>query len=364
MYVGRCCLECFDHDYLKKLIKSTGTIGECEFCGTQNMLSIDTSALTEHFRKLMDMYEVTEYGEHYFGPDSNAEDYGDLLHKIIQQDWQIFRDDLDEDIQSELLWCILDFSCDPGDPDIIDPSSFYTRYEDALTYVDVEDVWEEFCEEIKYKNRYIRDPDWINSLNGELQKYQIELDVAHILFRARLGADKVDNKNIAYKITEMGMPPIEKTKNNRANPIGIRYLYTATSVETAIAEVRPWKSALISIAHLEVVSKLSLVNLTSIPYMENPFEYQDIKQEVEIRSLLRKLSSQMAEPIDPGSEDIEYIPTQYLSELIKQFGFDGIMFRSSLGKEVNVVLFNESKVKFLGVSLYRVSNIHHQYEFA
>lgn len=37
----------------------------------------------------------------------------------------------------------------------------------------------------------------------------------------------------------------------------------------------------------------------------------------------------------------KYLPTQYLAEEIKNMGFDGLRFRSSLNKNgINVVLFN------------------------
>jgi hypothetical protein len=49
---------------------------------------------------------------------------------------------------------------------------------------------------------------------------------------------------------EMGAPPFSKATDGRVNPRGISYLYMATNPQTAIAEIRPWLDAKISIGRL------------------------------------------------------------------------------------------------------------------
>lgn len=46
----------------------------------------------------------------------------------------------------------------------------------------------------------------------------------------------------------------------RVNPRGIPCLYAASNLETAVAEVRPWLGALVSVAQLSPVRLLRLVN--------------------------------------------------------------------------------------------------------
>lgn len=61
----------------------------------------------------------------------------------------------------------------------------------------------------------------------------------------------------------------------------------------------------------------------------------------------------------PNSGDtFRYMPTQYLGEIIKQMGFDGLRFNSSLKKGgVNIVLFDDKKCKAIRSDIIKVGNI-------
>ena len=54
------------------------------------------------------------------------------------------------------------------------------------------------------------------------------------------------------------------------------------------------------------------------------------------------LSDKLSQPVLPHKKELEYLPTQYLCELIKDRGFNGIAFKSSLEKGYNYVIFDES----------------------
>ena len=49
-------------------------------------------------------------------------------------------------------------------------------------------------------------------------------------------------------------------RNGRANPVGIPYWYGATDPETAVAEVRPWKGAILTVAMLQATRDLHFVD--------------------------------------------------------------------------------------------------------
>jgi RES domain-containing protein len=65
----------------------------------------------------------------------------------------------------------------------------------------------------------------------------------------------------------MGAPPPNLARPGRMNPLGIPYLYVALDQATAIAEVRPWLGALLSVARLSPQRTLRVVNLN----------YRDVK---------------------------------------------------------------------------------------
>ena len=44
----------------------------------------------------------------------------------------------------------------------------------------------------------------------------------------------------------------------------------------------------------------------------------------------------LTRPVAPATIDVEYVPTQMLAEAFRIRGFDGILYKSHLGKGVNV----------------------------
>ncbi|WP_439287803.1 RES family NAD+ phosphorylase [Lonepinella sp. BR2904] len=61
--------------------------------------------------------------------------------------------------------------------------------------------------------------------------------------------------------------------------------------------------------------------------------------------------------------ELDYLPTQYVSEWIKSMGYDGIEFRSSLHKNgMNLTIFNPSKFLALDVAVYDIRDSQFQYK--
>ena len=71
------------------------------------------------------------------------------------------------------------------------------------------------------------------------------------------------------------------------------------------------------------------------------------------------LGRELSKPIDPNMTSIDYVPTQYLTELIRTQGYDGIIYPSALGKNgtKNIVLFSERNVECQDVTIYEVDDI-------
>ena len=59
-------------------------------------------------------------------------------------------------------------------------------------------------------------------------------------------------------------PKAELVTDGRVNPKGIAYLYLASSIDTAISEVRPWLDEGISVAHFRTTREFSVVNLSKM----------------------------------------------------------------------------------------------------
>jgi hypothetical protein len=140
------------------------------------------------------------------------------------------------------------------------------------------------------------------------------------------------------------------------NPLGIPYLYVALEQTTAIAEVRPWVGAQLSVASLVPQRTLRVVNLN----------YRDVKppemqvqtgEQTEYEAFLIFISQSLARPQNPNDE-LSYIPTQYFAEKFKRRGLDGVIYLSVLNKPgSNLVLFDINSSIVKSVTLHEVQAV-------
>jgi RES domain-containing protein len=157
----------------------------------------------------------------------------------------------------------------------------------------------------------------------------------------------------------MGKPPAKKSTNGRANPIGIPYLYVASTPETAIAEIRGHKNEIISVAKFEIEENLELADLRDPRTTVTPFGIDDEELELIYTNLpfLELLGEELSKPIIPSEANLEYLPSQYLSEIFKHIGFHGIIYKSSVSDGDNFVLFDDKKVKAVEVNQHQITDI-------
>lgn len=227
------------------------------------------------------------------------------------------------------------------------------------------DLWESFKDEVYYKNRFIVKHSILNYIRTIAEKSDRLLDEDTILYRARIFKDdslvealtKANNKNkidageksIFWGYDEEGSF-VPKDNNvvveGRTNPALIKYLYTAESPYTALAEVRPYINDKVSVAEIGVLEEMKIVDFSYKRYTESK-TLEDM--------LLLCIMTDFAQPININKH--EYIPTQYIAEYLKNLGYDGIRFNSSLHKcGFNITIFNYYKCKAISSKLYRITN--------
>mgnify|MGYP003977802717 FL=1 len=68
------------------------------------------------------------------------------------------------------------------------------------------------------------------------------------------------------------------------------------------------------------------------------------------------LGKELSKPIIPREANLEYLPTQYLCEMIKGLNFDGIIFRSSVSEGDNYVLFSDNKLNIIKTFQYEITD--------
>ena len=144
-----------------------------------------------------------------------------------------------------------------------------------------------------------------------------------------------------------GRPPADLATAGRINPEKISYLYLAEDPLTCVYEVKPIIGQHVSIATFKLTKDISVFDLASDSEekdnLHNPLLFRYIKQRFSIPN---------------AGDTLHYLPTQFLSEVIKEMGFDGIRFKSSLKQDgVNVVLFSDKDCKVINSQVVDVMGI-------
>lgn len=363
-----CCIQCFEDKDVIAFVKEHGTEGDCDFCGAEETTVLPARKLGEFFEPVLNLYEHAEEGVHY-GPFDSEDEFtyeGKTLAECLS-DWELFAGSLDTNIQNQLLDEIRFGGISPKDRSMEWPScDWWAGTDENYTTVNPEDYWGNFAEHIKHKRRFLpekggleflADPrDWVPSL---LDVTALEITRENKFYRARIGfVKKFGEPPKPFEGNDMHAPPPEKARRARANPAGIAYLYVAEQEDTAIAEVRAWTGAVISVCEVRPLRNLRIADLTRIHGVQNPFTCPDLEQAIERNRLLNILNDQLSQPVNPEADEIEYVPTQYLAEVILNAGFDGIRYRSAVRKDgTNLVFFEPEALEVVDPGLVEVTSI-------
>jgi hypothetical protein len=72
---------------------------------------------------------------------------------------------------------------------------------------------------------------------------------------------------------------------------------------------------------------------------------------------LVRLGDELTWPVVPQSAAIDYTPSQYLCEFIKKCGYQGVIYRSSVGDGINLALFDPKRARCGTVIQHKVTRV-------
>jgi hypothetical protein len=230
----------------------------------------------------------------------------------------------------------------------------------------------DFARSVRSGRRYIHTKearDFLRAVTESADRRVNEVARGVFLWRAQRGSTTIevpihgtdDTTEEDYPFDVGRMKPLAgRAKEGRANPKGIPYLYLATHRDTAVAEVRPWKGAVVSVGQFMVVRKLRLVNttLSSKQAFYLGGEPSPRKRE---EAVWGDIEAAFATPTTASDDTSDYVPTQILAEALRDSGFDGIGYRSAYGGGHNVALFDIGAAEQRNCFLVRVKDV--KFEF-
>lgn len=340
---GSVCAGCVEDDALETILREQADRDLiCDFCGNSPAAPLDL--LLEWFYKgLCNEYEDALEGVSWDGREGGYQwepkwDTWDLVSE--------FYDVLPNDELLEAVCAAL--------PDItwVESNFITPRYDKALN-----DSWARFCEAVKFKTRFVF---WQHNLDEDLgagevssteildrvgrliDKYDLVrvLPQGHRLWRAQTHRDTT----IDHTGARIGTAPREcALRPNRMSPAGIPMFYGADTKDTVIKEAAYGSTdKTVTWGQFELSSNVAVVDFTRlrpVPSMFDP-EWGSARRELKF---LHDFVEQLSKRVPPDREQIEYVPTQIVTEyMLHVYGdgksVDGLMYRSSLTGESCVVL--------------------------
>lgn len=342
-----CCVRCFIDADIQARIETLNIKGNCDFCGTQNVWVLDVTRASERgsyakgfaadFEDLLDQF-TTDINDELRDRARRLSDYlEDLTNSFRLPDAKIL----------SLLRALLPQKYDE-DPALFD-NLVIPRY---LTNSDLElkrgvfkgKTWQEFEADVKWNNRFYSKLPNVDVLISIFSRCVIDVASGERFYRARISSN-----GGSIPANEMGCAPRGLATSGRLNASGIGYLYLCSSSETTLAEIKAAAGDVCTIATFVVNpvknEKLRVVDLSQISQL-GVFGSEDEKDIFLMNhDILSDIDFAMRKSSGRNRSEIEYAPTEYLSDMIKSMGVDGIRYKSTLDQSVvDMVLFNDDKV--------------------
>ena len=342
------CVECVKDQHLKMLVQQEGVIGDCSLCGEkQPILDSDSDRFFQLTKALVRFfYSEWEYNTHWGGENLETLFYGDdnIFFDISRSQSDEAYDELTSSITAGQVYEDYDTGV-----------SLFAGYDEGVQNIlleavslDLDKQLLRIAEKLKTNNYFDFEKDIITTLKKYETVAQTPLLKDLDLYRARVGFKarkrKIDSGfEVEYHFSphigkDIAAPPPNLASNGRVNRPGVSYLYCATDKYTAIAEVRPHPQDKVSIAKFRINNDLNLYDLSQSKlyyFFESDKLLDDYKPFNTLGSFLNK-------PIPPSDQSHHYSITQLIADCIRQLSYAGIIFNSTVGDGVNVVLFNQN----------------------
>ena len=363
------CADCIGEDYLQQEITQDGESAVCHYCEDKGQcVSLEWLAdnvyfaITNHFKLTPTepsglQYMMLRDKEINYDWYRDGQPVNDLIQEIAHVDEPIATDVQEYLSNTHMSYDDLQLGEE-------DPFGDEAHYEETpAEHYGAMESWNSLCSEIKSRARFFSPvtEQILNELFGEVNSFKTydgtpvvrtistegELSV---LYRARVAQSESDiSKILENPVTELGPPPSKHAQAGRMNAVGISVFYGATDPETCIAEIRPPVGSNAIVGKFSVTRDIRLLDMDILTKVHKEGSYFNPESSAHWghAAFLRQLVHELTQPVMPGDEQFEYLPTQaiaeYLSERINP-RLDGIIFQSSQisNDGRNVVLFNHA----------------------
>lgn len=366
--MSRICKTCSEDRVLKNIIKKKGVKGTCSLCGKKSKRVIDTSE--DIFIKT-----IACLIRYYFSEWEYHSKLGGVgFDRLLSKDNSIFNypKKVDEEIIDDFLMSFVDDLYENKDISLITAygRDIYNHFPQNAVSVGSQDLLFLISKELEKQNYFLVEPKFEPHFKKIKEYVAQHISSGEVFFRARIGATKSASDYIfeksstkdyftPYQNEEIGAPPILIASAGRVNRPGVSYLYLASDINTAISEIRPHPGEKVSLGEFIAKNDLTIADVSTHHLIEKLMSDEGLESLALIIGIEKTLST--ATP--PGNSTF-YGITQFITEMIRKLGFDGICFRSSVGSGKNLVVFDPNNFEWRPSSgnVYSIEKVTYSYE--
>lgn len=350
------CYECCVAPLLKDLVVRHGQISDCSLCKASSVRCIGTGR--DDFLlaiKALIRYHFGEWQYHSKLGDGTLEslffvDPNPILKINPSQD-DIDREDV-----------ILSFLDDVNDRQMqVEVFTAYGRdiynyYPHTPVSAGQSGILQSASKALAEKNYFLVEDEYEAILRPVMPYISSTINAGARWHRARMGAKQraADFNEVGtapryfyepHKDKAIGSPPVGVATAGRVNRPGVSYLYLASDTATAAAEIRPHPGELVSVGSFEITKDLRIVDLRS----HDLTKLWRNDSELEMLELVIAMERVFATAAPPSKRSA-YTLTQFLGEIFRRLGFDGVIFRSTVGDGDNLVAFDPAHAEWISGS--------------
>jgi len=338
------CANCFEDYAIKYFIDLNAESMECNYCGEVSegdCIAADIDDVIEFIIAGVESeYEDPANSIGWCSGEGGwvgapVYDSDELIEELVEV--SSFSEGLIDDIVESLAerqWCQIDPYGDPlSDEFFLD--------------------WGHFSKQIKHQSRYVfyKMPKRKNGSN-HYSRADNPYDILDCIgsFAERLGLLSTIPANTALirvrqhdasesfsTYSELGPPPVENAiYSNRMSPSGIPMFYAAFDEKTSIAETSGGSKDSVTIATFKTIKPFQVLDLTSLHPIPSIFDEENryLRQStIFMNNFLADISKPV---IKDGSEHVEYVPTQVVTEYFRH------LFRPKNKKALKGIIYPSS----------------------
>lgn len=339
------CTSCIGDEIIRLRIEELGSAAVCSYCGEKDLV-VD-------FEDLAGWVDVTYracFKISNYGFDGSGESSDQIINNMLKTDDCSIGEDL-----SVYLNSLEHRAVSKGDDAMYEAGQSYVHQD--IDGIEHNELWRAFCRSIKHESRFfsLSAKDFLDSIFDGIEEqltYRNEKLIDSIrldnIFRARRAGSKSElDKILADPECELYAPPESVAPNGRMNANGISIFYGAFDSETCLAEVRLAVGEIAVVAAFSSSEALKVFDATKLDHLSNNLSYfaSDYLMRSSQIVFLSEFQQVISRPVMPGTESLDYLPTQAMTEYLTTFkGVDAILFSSSQtsGKNAAVLV---SKIK-------------------